>query len=152
MCFKWPLLYACLMRILLSPMFISFLYSIWMLDDWFLSLKFASIPELIFYKTFQWTWFIPLLSFCFVENLTAYMTLIGLWTYKIFIVIIIDPDNFFHKRSSSAWAFNRYQQHGYTPAQAYSRKYMILSYYQLHEYINNGYCDFFNWFGHYLEK
>ena len=35
---------------------------------------------------------------------------------------------------------------GYTPIHAYSRRYLILSCFQLHEYVDNGYSFFLDWF------
>ena len=121
------------------------------LNEWFLSSKFSSIPEIIFYDIFQWLRFFLFLLICFLAKITAYAALNGLWFYKIFVVILLDPDKIFDSRKPSPRALNRYKDKGYTPIQAYSRRYLILSCYQLHEYIDNGFCRLFHWLRSFLE-
>ena len=115
------------------------------MNDWFLSSNLATIPELLFFDIYQWLRFFACLLISFLAKLMAYFALLGLWFYKVSIAIIIDPDKVFNSSKPSRRRFNRYQNRGYTPLQAYSRKYIILSCYQLHEYIDNGFCRFFFW-------
>ena len=89
--------------------------------------------------------FITCFLICFMVKILAYLNLSSIWFYKIFLVVLFNPDKIFSKRSTSLRDLNRYWNQGYTPVQAYSIKYIILSCYQLHEIIDNGYCRFFNW-------
>ena len=120
-------------------------------NQWFLSSKFALFPEIIFHGIFQWFRFFLFLLICFLAKICAYAVLNGIWFYKIFVVIILDPDKIFESRKLSPCALNRYKSKGYTPMHAYSRKFLVLSCYQLHEYIDNGYCRIFFWLRSFLE-
>ena len=121
-----------------------------MLNDWFLSSSLAALPEFIFFDIYQWMKFIFCLLISFSTKLIAYLILFGFWTYKIIIAIVLDPDKIFDSRKPSRRCLNRYQNRGYTPLQAYSKRYLILSCYQLHEYVDNGFCRFFSWLRRFL--
>ena len=52
---------------------------------------------------------------------------------------------FFCSTRCSPRAYNCYLDKGYKPIQVYSCKYFILSCFQLHEYVDNGYYFFLSW-------
>ena len=116
------------------------------MNDWFLSSRFAEFPELLFLDIFQWLQFVSCLLICFVLKVIFYIILGSIWSYKVFLGIFIDPDKIFNSKQCSKRAYNWYLNKGYKPVQAYSRKYIMLSCFQLHEYIDNGYSLFLHWF------
>ena len=146
MCFDWPYLFMCLKACTLwLHSILYFLLLVLNLDYRFLTSPMASIPELFFLDLLQWTWFHLCLLICLTSKFLAYFILAALWTFKVFLCIFIEPDKIFSWSKPSVRAYNRYVDNGYQPISAYSRKYIILSCFQLHEYVDNGFSSFFHW-------
>lgn len=146
-CFEWPQISACLQQLTLWPLYsLYLLYSIFMMNEWYLYSSLASVPNMIFLDIYQWIRFVICFCLCLSSKWLAYLCLTSLWIYKFFLSIIKDPDKIYkNKYKSSYRKINRYCKRGYSPIRAYSKKFVILSCYQLHEYIDNGYCELHRW-------
>ena len=120
-------------------------YSFLIANEWFLASRFSTFPEIIFFNLCNWMRFFFSISLCLAAKLLAYSTLSGIWAYRIFLAVVIDPDKIYGLQNCSYQELNRYKILRYTPAQAYSKKIAILSCYQLHKYIKNCFSSPFYW-------
>ena len=101
---------------------------------------------MILLNVFQWTKFFCNILLCFASKVILHFLLGSLWTYTLFLWILIDPDKICCSSYYAHHSRSHYLDKGYGFTQAYSCRYIILSCFQLHQYVDNGCSIFLNWF------
>ena len=147
MCFEWPKFFQCLHY--LSLWFFSLLYlhlSGFDLTFWYRSSSIALISEAFFVDFFDWVHFIFSLVICSASTISVRCLLPVVWMYTAFLGITLDPDKVFRKIVPETRSCRRQFRKRCQPISAFCRRYVLLSYYQLHEFVDNGHSHFLLWF------